>query len=135
MDYGLSRTYGLWVENSRPPTWWTKKSMGYKGLWVISGMGYERFELLYITLDKITQEATVSRLFMAKVYGGNMQETIPKVAAKFVAVHGMNDFMYINKDFQPVAAIIPCAPGLFLGTEPGPDYGRVMRVISKLSRN
>ena len=32
MDNGLLRTHGLmWCANPRPPNWWTKKVMGFKG--------------------------------------------------------------------------------------------------------
>jgi hypothetical protein len=41
MGYGLLGIYGLWCPNPCPLTWWTKKVMGYKGLWVTQGMGYE----------------------------------------------------------------------------------------------
>ncbi len=44
MGYGLLRTYGLWYAISRLPSWWTGQAMGYKGLWVIRGMGYEGFD-------------------------------------------------------------------------------------------
>src|ERR1700678_1512601 len=30
MGYGLLRTYGLWCRNTRPPSWWMRKAMGYK---------------------------------------------------------------------------------------------------------
>ena len=36
---GLLRTYGLWDVIFRKPTWWIKFPMGFKGLWVIRGMG------------------------------------------------------------------------------------------------
>jgi len=42
MGYWLLMTYGLlWYANPRPPRWWTKKCMGFRGLWVIKVMGYE----------------------------------------------------------------------------------------------
>ena len=44
MGYGVSWFYGLWVRNPRLPSWWTKKVMGYKGLWLIPPMGYEGFD-------------------------------------------------------------------------------------------
>jgi len=43
MGYGLLRTYGLWYAIPCEPSWWTAQAMGYKGLWVIRGMGYEGF--------------------------------------------------------------------------------------------
>ena len=35
MGYWLLRTYGLWGQIPRPPSWWIKKVMGFQGLWVI----------------------------------------------------------------------------------------------------
>ena len=46
MGYGLSRTYGIWCANPRPPTWWTQNAMGFQGLWVIRSMGYEGFNCM-----------------------------------------------------------------------------------------
>jgi len=46
MSYGLLRTYEFFHRNTRPPSWWTRKSMGYKGLWVIRGMRYEGFDCM-----------------------------------------------------------------------------------------
>jgi hypothetical protein len=44
MGYGLLQTYGLWYVISCKPSWWTAQAMGYKGLWVMRGMGYEGFD-------------------------------------------------------------------------------------------
>jgi len=44
MGYGLLQTYGFFHRNTCPPSWWTRKSMGCKRLWVIRGMGYEGFD-------------------------------------------------------------------------------------------
>jgi len=67
----------------------------------------------YFTLDQATREAKVSRAFMASTYGGNSQSTYPSISAKFFAIHGMRDFMYINNEYQCEAPEIPGAPGLF----------------------
>ena len=50
MGYWLLRTYGLWCANPRPPSWWTKKYMGFRGLWVIKVMGYEGVNCTYLLL-------------------------------------------------------------------------------------
>jgi len=34
--------YGLWYAFPRPPSQWTAGAMGYKRLWVIWVMGYDR---------------------------------------------------------------------------------------------
>jgi len=73
----------------------------------------------YFTLDQATREAKVTRAFMSKTYGGNSQQTYPPIGPDFLAKHGMNDFMYINKKFQSEAPEIPGAPGLFFCTGDG----------------
>jgi len=47
MGYGLSRTYGVFHQSTRPPSWWTGKAMGYRGLWVIRGMGYGSVDCIH----------------------------------------------------------------------------------------
>jgi hypothetical protein len=47
MGYGLLRTYGLWYVIPCEPSWWTAQAMGYKGLWVMRGMGYEGFDCIW----------------------------------------------------------------------------------------
>ena len=39
MGYGVSESYGLWIEIPRLPTRWIEKPMGYKRVWVIRAMG------------------------------------------------------------------------------------------------
>ncbi|KJA18199.1 hypothetical protein HYPSUDRAFT_191261 [Hypholoma sublateritium FD-334 SS-4] len=58
---------------------------------------------------------------MSARYGGNTQSRCPKISQALVAVHGMDDFMYLNNEMQPVAPSVPCAPGLFIGRE-GSQY-------------
>jgi hypothetical protein len=58
MGYWLLRTYGLWYANPRPPSWWTKKYMGFRGLWVIKVMGYEGVNC--ISIGPITESICVS---------------------------------------------------------------------------
>ena len=67
----------------------------------------------YFTLDQATREVVVTRLFMSKTYGGNMQMTFPIPAPKFLDVHGMDDFMFLPTAFQPEAPLLPGAPGLW----------------------
>lgn len=84
----------------------------------------------YFTLDQATREAKVTRLFMSKTYGGSSQRTYPNIGADFFAIHGMDDFMYINKKYQSEAPEIPGAPGLFFCT--GETHGTwtgIRRVI------
>jgi len=39
MGYGVSESYGLWIEIPRLPTRWIEKRMGYKRVWVIRAIG------------------------------------------------------------------------------------------------
>lgn len=66
----------------------------------------------HFTLDQATREVVVTRLFMSKTYGGNMQMTCPVPARKFLDVHGMDDFMFLPTGFQPEAPLLPGAPGV-----------------------
>ncbi|KIM42680.1 hypothetical protein M413DRAFT_26695 [Hebeloma cylindrosporum] len=70
----------------------------------------------YFKVDQATREVKVTRIFMSQTYGGNSQRTYPPIGAHFLAKHGMNDFMYINKKYQIEAPEIPGAPGLFFCT-------------------
>ena len=36
--------YGLWIQKHCKQAWETQKCMDYKGVWVIPGMGYEKFD-------------------------------------------------------------------------------------------
>ena len=42
--------YGLWIQKHCKQAWETQKCMGssYKGVWVTPGMGYEKFDCMYI---------------------------------------------------------------------------------------
>lgn len=61
--------------------------------------------------DRDVRDVVISRLFMSKVYGGNSQETFPRVAQKFLGEHHMDDFMYLNLDMNPHAPQVPGVPG------------------------
>jgi len=56
MGYGLLLTYGLWYAIPCEPSWWMDFSMGYKGLWVIRSMGYERFDCILYTMARLNNE-------------------------------------------------------------------------------
>ena len=56
----------------------------------------------YFAIDQATREVAVSRLFMSKTYGGNMQMTCPTPARNFLDVHGMDDFMFLPAGFLDV---------------------------------
>ena len=39
MGYGVLQVYGFMVRNSCEPTRWTEIAMGFRRLWVFTGMG------------------------------------------------------------------------------------------------
>lgn len=89
----------------------------------------------YIKINKVSQEATVSRQAMSARYGGNTQSRCPKISQALVAVHGMDDFMYLNNEMQPVAPSVPCAPGLFIGREGSQYTTGIKRLFTRLGAN
>ncbi|KAK0191630.1 hypothetical protein F5146DRAFT_929778 [Armillaria mellea] len=70
-----------------------------------------------VPLEHDIRDVVVDRLFMSKVYGGNSQETFPRVAKKFLDMHHMDDFMYLNLNMNPHAPQVPGAPGLFFDAD------------------
>ncbi|PBK65556.1 hypothetical protein ARMSODRAFT_891541 [Armillaria solidipes] len=69
-----------------------------------------------VNLDPEIRDFTVDRRFMSQFWGGNNQETFPKIAQKFLDVHHMDDFMYLNLNMNPHAPQMPGAPGLFFSS-------------------
>ncbi|KAF8905775.1 hypothetical protein CPB84DRAFT_1676233 [Gymnopilus junonius] len=92
-------------------------------------------DLYDITLDRASQEVWVTREFMSATYGGSMQATCPSIGKKLLARHGLNDFCYLNLDYQPQAPQIPGAPGLFYSTESGGDWKGDQRVLTRVRPN
>ncbi|KAJ7911130.1 hypothetical protein B0H13DRAFT_2010649 [Mycena leptocephala] len=78
------------------------------------------YEPYPIDLDRDILDVTVRRDFMSDNYGGNPQETYPKISEAFVKKTGLRNFMYLNLNFNPHCPEIPGAPGLLFGvTCPG----------------
>src|SRR6266436_3649189 len=73
-------------------------------------IGYEPYE---INLPPHITSVEIKRVFMSKTYGGSFVKTFPSISRKFFDRHGMNDFMYMTCDYNPLAPQIPGAPGLF----------------------
>ncbi|KAJ6454286.1 hypothetical protein C8R47DRAFT_953224, partial [Mycena vitilis] len=65
-----------------------------------------------IDLEHDILDVTVRRDFMAQEYGGNPQETYPKIGKAFVEKTGLKYFMYLNLLHNPHCPEIPGAPGL-----------------------
>ena len=92
-------------------------------------------ELYDITLPRAQMEVTVSRDFMASVYGGSMQATRPKIGKEKLATHPFRNFVYLHMDYQPHAPQVPGAPGLFIGTRVGTDWEGPQKVFVRLASN
>lgn len=87
-------------------------------------------------ISQDVRDVAVSREFLSSLYGGNPQETFPKVGKDFLARHGLNDFMYPSLDYNPAAPQIPGAPGLFVATSGhGWEWPEVQRVITRIAPN
>ncbi|KAK0492801.1 hypothetical protein EDD18DRAFT_1079208 [Armillaria luteobubalina] len=69
-----------------------------------------------VDLDPEIRDVTVDRRFMSQFWGGNTQETFPTIAQKFLDIHHMDDFMYLNLNMNPHAPQMPGAPGLFFSS-------------------
>ncbi|KAJ3550606.1 hypothetical protein NMY22_g357 [Coprinellus aureogranulatus] len=89
-----------------------------------------------IDCDKEILDTMVSREFMSKWWGGSMQETFPKIGKAKFAEHGLDDFMYLPDDFQPIAPQVPGAPGIWIneGSDDGEwsESSSIMRVFSRI---
>ncbi|KAF8164763.1 hypothetical protein B0H34DRAFT_210332 [Crassisporium funariophilum] len=92
-------------------------------------------DLFPITLDKGSVDVMVSRDFMSGTYGGSMQATCPSIGRERFAEHGMNDFVYLHLDYQPMAPQVPGAPGLFFSTSGGNDWDGIQRVFTRITSN
>ncbi|KAF9457402.1 hypothetical protein BDZ94DRAFT_1273316 [Collybia nuda] len=78
------------------------------------------YDLYPVPLEKDIQDVTVTRQFMSDVYGGSSMETSPKISEKKLALHGLDDFMYLNLNLNPQAPQFPGAPGLFFDVDSDP---------------
>ncbi|KAF9442451.1 hypothetical protein P691DRAFT_779407 [Macrolepiota fuliginosa MF-IS2] len=86
------------------------------------------------TVSREIRDVAVPREFLSSIYGGNSQETFPKIAKRFVDQHHLEDFMYPSLDYNPAAPQVPGAPGLFLKTSgPAWEWDRIQRVITRIA--
>lgn len=98
----------------------------------LNSIGHEPYP---IPLDDSLSRVTVTREFLTSLYGGNIQQTFPSIAAERFEVHGLDDFMFPNLDFNPCAPQIPGAPGLFFRPRPLDSWPKVQRVITRIDHN
>ncbi|KAJ7721341.1 hypothetical protein DFH07DRAFT_932839 [Mycena maculata] len=80
------------------------------------------YDLYPIDLEKDIRDVTVRRDFMSEHYGGNPQETYPKISATFVEKTGMEFFMYLNLFHNPYCPEVPGAPGLLFDAICADEY-------------
>jgi hypothetical protein len=95
-------------------------------------IGYELYD---ITVPAHILEAAFSREYIKDTYGGNMIHTFPPIAQKHVDRHGLRNFMFLNRDFNPYAPQIPGAPGLFFECEEYTKERGIQRVFTRLAVN
>lgn len=100
-------------------------------------LGPSGLDLYPITLDKSLQDVMVSRVFMSAEYGGGSQAVCPTIGKKHIEKHGMNDFMFLHPEYQPVAPQVPGACGLFMspGTSVGHEWPSVQRLFTRIESN
>lgn len=86
----------------------------------------------YFTIDKLMREVMVTRAFMTNVYGGSSQVAFPTIGKDKLKQHGLNDFMFMNTEFQPQAPEVPGAPGLWFNPNEKGNIGR-FRAFTKIN--
>ncbi|KAH8113421.1 hypothetical protein DFH11DRAFT_1601938 [Phellopilus nigrolimitatus] len=96
-----------------------------------------------VTLEDLSLLHTpVNRKFLSDVYGGGQQLTFPEPRKEKVAEHGITAFMCLNLAYNPLAAQMPGAPGLFFGCTRMENKGwkdkrdrRVYKCINRIGAN
>ncbi|KIK69096.1 hypothetical protein GYMLUDRAFT_67790 [Collybiopsis luxurians FD-317 M1] len=68
--------------------------------------------------QKMHNDKAVSRDFMSKTFGGNTQDTFPRIRRETINEHGLANFMYLSKDYNPMTPTVPGTPGLFFSHDP-----------------
>lgn len=85
------------------------------------------------------RDVAFTRHLISSIYGGNVQSTFPVPSAKFLAVHGLNDFMCLNYIMHPNAPALVGAPGFYCTAGSGnpkakpPPWTKIMRLILQLA--
>jgi hypothetical protein len=105
---------------------------------VYSRMEAIGFDPYPIDVDDDVRWGTVSRLFLSQKYGGNPQETFPAIRKALLDQHGLNDWMFPSKLYNPHAPEVPGAPGLFFECYDGRGESRwpgTHRVIVRLEQS
>lgn len=92
-------------------------------------------DLFPIPLDRSIRDVDITRQFLSQEYGGNTQDTFPRIRKEKFQEHGLDDFMCFNLDLNPCAPTTPGAPGLFftLRRRAGEPWPKIQRVMCRLS--
>ncbi|KAJ7618466.1 hypothetical protein FB45DRAFT_840252 [Roridomyces roridus] len=86
-------------------------------------------------LDFEFRDLSFSRQFVSDYYGGSVQETFPKAAAKFYTLTGYRHFMYPSLVVNPESPRIPGEPGLFLNPQAvkPPNWTEEYNLLTRLA--
>ncbi|KAF8556224.1 hypothetical protein OG21DRAFT_1483294 [Imleria badia] len=94
-------------------------------------IGYDTFDL---DVPQDILDATATREFTTRIWGGSKQATFPKIGKEFT--HGLDDFMCISLLYDPHAPRWPGSPGLiFKFRDDGQEWPKIMRLIVRLRDN
>ncbi|KAH7927930.1 hypothetical protein BV22DRAFT_241127 [Leucogyrophana mollusca] len=97
-------------------------------------IGYETYDIKVEPPEIL--DATTTRDFTSTTWGGNRIWTFPRIQQKFVNIHGLNDFMFCNLEYNPAVPRWPGAPGLYFESwRSFQDWPRIQRVLVRLRDN
>ncbi|KAJ8697415.1 hypothetical protein PTI98_004224 [Pleurotus ostreatus] len=95
-------------------------------------------EPFHVPLPIDVRDVAFSRQLISSIYGGNVQQTFPVPSAKFLAQHGLDDFMCLNYIMHPNAPELVGAPGFYCSSGSGDPkakrapWTKIMRLILQL---
>ncbi|KAF9817669.1 hypothetical protein IEO21_03325 [Rhodonia placenta] len=118
------------LEKYRNPHAKIKKDTQFDGAMVtdrLKAIGFERYP---IDMEERLQRFLFNRHYIHNLYGGSFVDTFPSPSDEKVAIHGLNDFMFITLDLHPHAPLNPGDPGLFLNMVPADGtWGNARQVV------
>ncbi|KAH9949163.1 hypothetical protein B0H21DRAFT_156507 [Amylocystis lapponica] len=86
----------------------------------------------HIALDEETLQFLHHRYHIRDLYGGNSQQTLPQVSAERVALHGVNDFAFLRRDYNPHAPTKPGHSGLWFSSAAAGKWPKIQRVFVRM---
>lgn len=118
------------LEKYRNPHAKIKKDTQFDGAMVtdrLKAIGFERYP---IDMEERLQQFLFNRHYIHNLYGGSFVDTFPSPSDEKVAIHGLDDFMFITLDLHPHAPLNPGDPGLFLNMVPADGtWGNARQVV------